>query len=40
MAIFWLWALDRDIMLSAQHIPRVLNTTVDQESRVERDRLD
>ena len=36
----WLCALDRDIMLSAQHIAGVLNTTADQESRVERDRSD
>jgi len=36
----WLWALEKDIMLSAQHIPGVLNTTADQESRVERNRSD
>ena len=31
---------ERDMMLSAQHIPRVLNTMADHESRVERDRSD
>jgi len=36
----WLWALERDMMLSAQHISGVLNTTADHESRVERDRSD
>jgi len=35
-----LWALETDMMLSAQHIPRVLNTTADHESRVERDKSD
>jgi len=36
----WLWALERDMVLSAQHIPRMLNTIADHESRVERDRSD
>ena len=36
----WLWTLERDIMLSAQHIPGVLKITADRESRVERGRLD
>ena len=36
----WLWALERDIVISAQHIPGVSNTTADLESRVERDRSD
>ena len=36
----WLWALERDILITAQHIPGVSNTVVDCESRMERDRLD
>ena len=36
----WLWALERDIILSVQHIPGVLNITAEHESRVERDRSD
>ena len=33
----WPWALGRDVMLSAQHIPGMLNTTTDCESREERE---
>ena len=36
----WLWALERDILITAQHIPGVSNTVVDFESRLERDRSD
>ena len=36
----WLWALQRDIMLSAQHIPGENNQVADAESRVTVDRLD
>jgi len=36
----WLWALERDISLTAQHIPGVSNTVADWESRMERDRSD
>ena len=36
----WLWALERDILITAQHIPGVSNTVADFESRLERDRSD
>ena len=36
----WLWALERDIAITAQHIPGVSNTVADCESRMERDRSD
>ena len=36
----WLWALERDILLTAQHILWVSNAVADLESRLERDRLD
>ena len=36
----WLWALQRDIILSAQHIPGVTNQVADEESRTTMDRLD
>ena len=36
----WLWALCRDLMLVAQHIPGVENQIADSESRELRDRLD
>ena len=36
----WLWALQQDIMLSAQHIPGVTNQVADAESRVTGGRLD
>ena len=29
----WMWALNKDIILTAQHIPGVSNTIVDMESR-------
>ena len=36
----WLWCMNRDITLIAEHLPGVLNTIADQESRVMRDRSD
>ena len=36
----WLWALERDIVITAQHIPGVSNTAADLELRLERDRSD
>ena len=36
----WLWALQRDISLTAQHIPSVSNLAADTESRTMRDRTD
>jgi len=36
----WLWALARDISITAQHIPGVSNTVADCESRMEGDRSD
>ena len=36
----WLWCMNRDITLVAEHLPGVLNTIVDQESRIMRDRSD
>ena len=36
----WLWALQQEIMLSAQHIPGVTNQVADAESRVTGGRLD
>ena len=36
----WLWALQRDISLTAQHIPSVSNLVADTESRTMRDRTD
>ena len=36
----WLWALERDILITTQHIPGVSNTVADFELRLERDRLD
>lgn len=36
----WLWALQRDIILTAQHIPGVSNLVADMESRTIRDRTD
>ena len=36
----WLWALRRDLVLTAQHIPGVVNQIADLESRVLKDRLD
>ena len=36
----WLWCMNRDITLVAEHLPGVLNTIADQESRVMRDQSD
>ena len=36
----WMWALQRDIMLTAQHISDTSNCVVDTESRTIRDRTD
>ena len=36
----WLWALERDILLTAQHIPGISNAVADLESRLERDKSD
>ncbi len=30
----WLWCMERNISLSAEHLPSVLNTLADEESRV------
>ena len=36
----WLWCMERDISLQAQHLPGVMNTIADSESRVMVDRTD
>jgi hypothetical protein len=36
----WLWCMNRGITLSAEHLPGVLNTVADEESRVMKDRSD
>ena len=36
----WLWCLQRDITLIAEHLPGVQNTIADKESRVMKDRTD
>ena len=36
----WLWALQRDISLTAEHIPGVTNLVADMESTTIRDRTD
>ena len=36
----WLWCMNRDITLVAEHLPGVLNTIADEESRVMKDRSD
>ena len=36
----WLWCMERDISLQAQHLPGSLNTIADRESRVMVDRTD
>ena len=36
----WMWALNKDIILTAQHIPGVSNTVADMESRTVHDRSD
>ena len=38
--MLWLWALERDILLTAQRIPGVPNAVVDLKSRLERDKSD
>ena len=37
---FWLWCMERDISVQAQHLAGKLNSTVDEESRVMKDRSD
>ena len=37
---FWLWCMERDITVHAQHLAGALNCTADAESRVMRDRSD
>ena len=34
----WLWCMNRDITLTAEHLPGVLNTIADEKSRVMKDR--
>ena len=36
----WLWYMQRDITLVAEHLPRVQNCVADEESRVMKDRTD
>ncbi len=36
----WLWCMERNISLSAEHLPGVQNTIVDEESKVMKDRTD
>ena len=36
----WLWCINRDIILTAEHLPGVMNTVADEESRVMKDRSD
>ena len=36
----WLWCLERNIYITAQHLPGVLNEIADAESRTMRDRMD
>ena len=36
----WLWCMKRDITLEAEHLPGVLNTVADEESRVMKDNSD
>ena len=37
---FWLWCMERDISVQAQHLAGKLNCTADEESRVMKDRSD
>ena len=37
---FWLWCMERDITVQAQHLAGALNCTADAESRIMRDRSD
>ena len=36
----WLWCMNRDITLVAEHLPGVLNTTADEESQIMKDHSD
>ena len=36
----WLWCMNRDVSLTAEHLPGILNTIADEESRVMKDRSD
>ena len=36
----WMWCLERNIHITAQHLPGALNQIADKESRVMRDRMD
>ena len=36
----WMWALDKDIILTVQHIPGVSNTIADMESQTVHDKSD
>lgn len=36
----WLWCMERNILLTAQHLPEVLNTIADDELRIVKDRSD
>ncbi len=36
----WLWCMERNISLPAEHLPGVQNTIADEESRVMKDRTD
>ena len=36
----WIWCLERNIFLTAQHLPGIVNIIADSESRVMRDRSD
>ena len=36
----WMWCLERNIHITAQHLPGVLNCIADAESRIMRDRSD
>jgi hypothetical protein len=36
----WMWCMNRDITITAEHLPGILNTIADKESRVMKDRSD
>ena len=36
----WLWCMNRDTALTAEHLPGILNTIADEESRAMKDRSD
>ena len=40
MKDLWLWCINRDITLIAEHLPSVLNTIADEESRAMKNRSD